>query len=116
MWLPPTKYTTPKRLAQLKRDHGGDAYKSWRNYCLERDEYRCQMPGCKNCKGLEIHHIKRFARNPHLKTNTFNGITLCKACHRGIFNKENLYEILFLEIVRGNDELYKKRKPDTNNS
>lgn len=117
MWIPRLKPVTPKRLAQLQRDHGGEAYKSWRNYCLERDDHQCQMPGCCNKRKLQIHHIKRFSKNPHLRTNTFNGITLCEECHRKIFNKEGMYEIIFLKIVKANDDKFKANKPnDKNNS
>lgn len=117
MYIPKLKYVTPKRLQQLIRNHGGEAYKKWRKYCLERDDYKCQYPGCCNTKKLQIHHIKRFARNPELRTNNFNGITLCETCHRAIFNKEGSYELIFLKIVKANDKKFnEKRDSDKGNS
>lgn len=99
MWLPPIKPISQKRMAQLKRNYNGAAYKKWRKDVLARDENCCQMPGCKGTEKLEVHHIKRFKDSPHLKTKLFNGITLCHKCHKFIERKEESYALLFMNIV-----------------
>lgn len=117
MYIPRIKYTSKKRIAQLERNHGGEAYKNWRNYCLERDDHKCQFPGCDAKSKLQIHHIKTFARNPALRTNKYNGITLCAKCHRAIFSKEKAYEIIFLKVVTANEKRYAEKRPkDKDNS
>lgn len=51
-----------------------------RREVLSRDGHRCQAPGCRNTRFLEVHHIKPRARGGD---NQFaNLITLCSACHR----------------------------------
>lgn len=49
-------------------------------FVWRRDESRCQTPGCRSCRGLEIHHIvARADGGSHEPSN----LTLrCSACHR----------------------------------
>ena len=99
MWIPKTKYISEKRKRQLTRDSNGEEYQKWRKEVLQRDGHKCQWPGCNITKELEVHHIRKFADNKHLKTAVFNGISLCKKHHRGIHSKEEMYELLFSKIV-----------------
>ncbi len=110
MYFPLIKHTTPKRLRQLERNVGSMKYRVWRAKVLERDDNTCQWSGCTQKEGLEIHHIKRWANNLHLRYNVFNGITLCKEHHQSIFNREATYEVVFLKTVIRNDELLQQRK------
>jgi 5-methylcytosine-specific restriction endonuclease McrA len=97
------KPITNKRLKQLQRDAGDSKYRQWRKDVLKRDKNVCQMPGCKSKNRLEVHHIKRFADAKHLKIETYNGITLCRKCHKSIHNREQAYEILFMKIAESNE-------------
>jgi hypothetical protein len=56
--------------------------KLWRKAVLERDDYTCQFCGVKKEKGMEVDHIKSFAKYPELRTSIENGRTLCNPCHR----------------------------------
>lgn len=50
----------------------------WASLVRERDK------GCVNCGSLQdlhAHHIKSYAKNPKLRYDTKNGVTLCKSCH-----------------------------------
>lgn len=49
---------------------------------LDRDGHRCCQ--CGSGDGLEVHHIVPVRINPDRATDTENGMTLCKACHRNI--------------------------------
>ena len=88
------------------RDWQDPVYQQWRRSVLERDDYRCQMPGC-NRKvrkhNLEVHHIKRWADSYALRYEVSNGITLCKGCHFSIRNKEEYYFSVFHRIVHGKE-------------
>lgn len=106
MIVPRIKPITQKRLAQLKRNAGDGKYREWRLYVLERDGHRCQYPGCDKDDKLQVHHIKKFSKNKHLKTDKLNGISLCEGCHRKIYNKEELYEFLFFNTVLANEKKY----------
>ena len=51
-----------------------------RREVLARDRHRCQAPGCRRRRFLEVHHIKPRARGgAHEPANL---ITLCAPCHR----------------------------------
>ena len=62
-------------------------YKQWRLSVFHRDGFACQA--CRRIGGkLNAHHIKRYAKEPSLRTVIENGITLCDRCHRDIHSKE----------------------------
>ncbi len=67
----------------------------------ERDNYTCQMPECGVRGGkLESHHIKTFEKFPELRSDMNNLITLCYSCHSKTKRKEELYEELFINIIK----------------
>lgn len=109
MIFPNIKPTSQKRLLQLKRNTGGEKYVSWREYVLKRDGYRCQAGICNSEERLQVHHIFTYAKYPHLRYITLNGITLCELCHRKTFGKEELFAIAYSKRASLNDELFDKK-------
>ena len=85
------------------RNYNDPVYKDARTRVLKRDKFKCQMPGCKKKKKLNVHHIERWADAAHLRYETFNMITLCRECHDSIKDKESHYVPLFQELVRKNE-------------
>lgn len=84
-------------------------YKTWRRQVLSRDRHKCQMPGC-NCKiKLQAHHIRRWADCVLTRYEVSNGITLCRDCHKRIYNNETAYILLFTRIVIENETKNSKR-------
>ncbi|MBM4118263.1 HNH endonuclease [bacterium] len=51
-----------------------------RRQVLARDGHRCQAPGCRATRFLEVHH--REPRRRGGRNSAANLITLCAACHR----------------------------------
>jgi 5-methylcytosine-specific restriction endonuclease McrA len=51
-----------------------------RRQVLARDGHRCQAPGCRSTRFLEVHH--REPRRRGGRNSAANLITLCAACHR----------------------------------
>ncbi len=92
----------------LNRGLGSEEYDRWRAYVLARDDNKCQM--CGDLDGLQIHHIHTFAKVPHLRFNTFNGISLCSKCHRKTFGKEEFYAVTFVKKAIINDRKYNGEK------
>ncbi len=45
----------------------------------ERDEWRCQVPGCSNCSNLQVHHVEFRSHGGALEP--WNEVTLCRAHH-----------------------------------
>jgi len=82
------------------RDYNNPVYQRFRKDVLKRDRWKCRMPGCKNKKNLQVHHISRWSGASALRYETSNGITLCKYCHKSVTGKESHYESLFREIIR----------------
>ena len=85
------------------RNYNDPVYKETRTRVLKRDKFKCQMPGCKKKKKLNVHHIERWADAAHLRYETFNMITLCRECHDSIKDKESHYDPLFQDLVRKNE-------------
>lgn len=83
----------------MRRNYDDPAYKKFRSEVLKRDKFKCQMPGCKNRKNLNVHHVQTWAGASSLRYEQTNGITLCKYCHKLITGKEQHYERLFKEII-----------------
>ncbi len=72
----------------------------WRIAVFERDDWKCQMPGCgaDRCT-LCAHHIKRLHDFNELAYEVTNGIALCESCHTLTLNKEERFEHLFIATV-----------------
>jgi hypothetical protein len=88
----------------MKRVRNKILYDAWRSAVYKRDGHKCQWPGCKKKKGLNAHHIRRWADNPSLRYFVDNGITLCYAHHKLVTGHELAYLPIFCEIVRGNNK------------
>lgn len=62
--------------------------RNWSFQVKKRDNFTCQKCGDKNYVGrgssvvLHAHHLKSFAKHPHLRLDLKNGITLCHSCHK----------------------------------
>ncbi len=82
-------------------------YIVWRASVIKRDKRKCQFPGCKSRRRIQVHHILQWATTPGLRYEVSNGVALCSRCHGKIKGKELNYVGLFTEIVRQNSE--KKR-------
>ena len=87
-----------------KRDYNCPIYKSARLKVLKRDKRRCQMPGCKCRRKLQVHHIERWSDASWLRYEVFNLITLCRKCHDSINGKESHYIGLFKSIIAKNEK------------
>jgi 5-methylcytosine-specific restriction endonuclease McrA len=85
------------------RNYEDPIYAEVRKRSLKRDKYKCQMPGCKCKKRLESHHIIPWSKAAYLRYDVNNLITLCYACHKSIKDQEHLYQSLFMEIVKNNE-------------
>jgi 5-methylcytosine-specific restriction endonuclease McrA len=116
MIIPNIKAITQKRLGQLTKARNTADYRDWRVKVLMRDNHKCQYPGCTAVEKLEIHHIRRFAQNKHLRTATFNGITLCEKHHDMISQHEEYYEVMFFKIVQANEKIHKNKVEEIKNA
>ena len=83
----------------MKRDYSDPAYKRWRQQVYQRDNHKCQWPGCDKTKKLNAHHIMIWAHHPGLRFNIDNGITLCYQHHKSIRGLEEIYAPIFLKIL-----------------
>lgn len=82
-----------------------DHYKKLRSDVLKRDKNKCQMPGCKSrSRRLEVHHILPWSKYPQYRFTVANCITLCKAHHKKVTGKENLYAAVLRSIIIKNSK------------
>lgn len=84
----------------MRRNYDDPVYKDWRVKVYKRDNFKCQMPGCKRTRNLNAHHIQKWASASILRYDIDNGITLCKYCHQKVTGHEQHYQGLFQDIVR----------------
>ncbi len=91
----------------MKRNFDDPVYTEWRKKVFKRDNFTCQMPGCKNKKMLEAHHIEKWSTASALRFEVSNGITLCRKHHNEVNKKETYYKTLFNEIIRSNERIRK---------
>lgn len=78
-------------------------YKLWRDACLARDGYTCQVSG-QYGRSLVVHHINNWADFPELRTSIENGITLSKEVHLAFhkkYGKKNNTKEQLLEFIIG---------------
>jgi 5-methylcytosine-specific restriction endonuclease McrA len=54
-------------------------YIAWRTAVFQRDNYTCQE--CGETVNVCAHHIMSWSRNPDLRFDSSNGVTLCEDCH-----------------------------------
>ena len=76
-----------------------DRYWEWKSQVLKRDSHKCQYPGCRKRKGLQVHHIIRWADCYDLRYSVRNGISICKLHHKRVTGNESIYIDLFLSII-----------------
>lgn len=108
MFVPRIKPTSLKRLKQLDQSRTSERYKEWKQTVFERDDHKCQYPKCDSILEIQAHHIMKFAKATHLRYNPSNGITLCKRCHAKVTGREQDYVLMFVEIVKQNEERKKE--------
>ena len=89
-----------RRIKTNTRNFNDPKYITWRNEVYNRDKHNCQWPGCIRRRGLNAHHIRRWANFPTLRFLVNNGITLCKIHHKFIKGREDDYIILFNQILQ----------------
>ena len=69
---------------KLKRFYPG--YIVWRTGVYERDNYICQCCFQRGGK-LNAHHIQNYSSNKELRLEGYNGVTLCRNCHKEFHKK-----------------------------
>jgi 5-methylcytosine-specific restriction endonuclease McrA len=84
----------------MKRNYDDPVYKKWRIDIYKRDNFTCQMPGCRNKTQLQAHHIQKWSSASMLRYDIDNGITLCRKCHKEVTGNEQHYQNLFHNMVR----------------
>lgn len=84
-------YNPNKTLKQRMQERCYPEYRNWRISVYSRDNYTCMS--CKDAKGgnLIAHHIFSYAKNPTLRTDIDNGVTLCTKCHSDFHSRFGYY-------------------------
>ncbi len=88
----PQCYYKSMETGRVTRDKYAD--KVWRDKVKKKDGFKCAICGIKTRDQLEAHHIRRHSRFPEFGRETWNGVTLCRDCHKEI-TKASLKAITF---------------------
>jgi hypothetical protein len=86
------------------RNFADPQYKAWRAAVRKRDRHKCKK--CGSRKRLHAHHIKPWAEFPQLRHVVSNGISLCRACHRRMSQREHEFASLCYALLAAPDALY----------
>lgn len=87
-------------------------YNQWRKEVYEHDNHTCKCCGIEgNGSNLNAHHIYSYDIHEDLRTNVYNGITLCEDCHKefhSIYGKghntwQQFREYIFNKYLQTND-------------
>ena len=101
-----TKRAKKPKYKYNRPDHETPAYKAFVKAVRERDNCKCQFPGCNKRKfGIEVHHIIRYHDAPALRYNPNNGICLCggkNGHHALVTGNEMAYAGMLFAIVQVN--------------
>jgi len=64
--------------------------KAWRTTVFERDDYMCQVSGCKHKRGNYIvaHHVLPWVTYEEYRTSLWNGVTLCPFHHAALHDRK----------------------------
>lgn len=81
----------------MSRNWDDPKYKAARAAARKRDGYRCLM--CQAKKSLVVHHVRRWADAPVLRTALPNLATLCRNCHKKVTGREDSYAPLLLALI-----------------
>jgi hypothetical protein len=84
------------RTPEIRKLRNSDEIIRWRWKVFKRDNYTCQICGQHGYE-LQAHHIYPFSIYNFIRFELWNGITLCKDCHRSIKGKEIEVAKLFVE-------------------
>ncbi len=96
-WYKKQRYNAARRVYDPK-------YAEFRAEVRKRDNHECQWPNCGERKPnkLHVHHIRGWAKYPHLRYDPDNGITLCTTHHKPTIGNEDNFISLFMQIVARN--------------
>ena len=84
---------------QLALDRNILVDSGWNKRILQRDNFTCRMCGSYGGK-LQSHHIYRFSLYEGYRDKEWNGITLCRVCHKLVKGKEHLFIDHFSNLVK----------------
>jgi hypothetical protein len=72
---------TGKEIEQLKKLER-TALSLWKQVVKLQAGGKCAVPGCKNKKRLNCHHIESYSTNKALRYDPMNGMLLCSTHHK----------------------------------
>lgn len=78
-------------------------YKIWRATIFKRDKHKCIL--CGNNLDLQANHIKTWKKYPELRYDIYNGVTLCRECHKSIYGIEHQFVDRFTDYVSKKDKV-----------
>lgn len=94
------RWIRDRSLLAKRQERNDYSYQEWRKKVWERDRFLCKMRDV-NCAGhIEAHHIIGWKKNPGLRYEVDNGITLCHFHHPRKRKEEERLSPYFKQLIQ----------------
>ncbi|MDE2227280.1 MAG: HNH endonuclease [Patescibacteria group bacterium] len=85
--------------SQNQRMRNSFRHKEWSKAVYARDKWTCQKCGLNDHHKIIAHHIVEWSKDPSLRFDVSNGVTLCRSCHMSLHKPRRNYKSPKVQLI-----------------